>query len=125
MKLHSVIISYHRWDLTERAIWSYRETVTLPHTIWVVDNGSDPKTQQRLRHKAAEDVIDGLILFPENVYPGRAANTAWINAPDDATHLHRADNDFIFLPGWCEEVERCFAANDRLGQLGCAPTRRS
>ena len=34
------------------------------------------------------------------------------------THLHRADNDFIFFSGWCEEVERCFSENERLGQLG-------
>jgi hypothetical protein len=37
--------------------------------------------------------------------------------PDD-THLHRADNDFEFLPGWCEEVERMFQDAPTLGQLG-------
>ncbi len=56
-------------------------------------------------------------LLESNRYPGFAANVGWFTAPDDATHLQRADNDFVFLPGWCDEVERAFQ-NPKLGQLG-------
>lgn len=38
-------------------------------------------------------------------------------APTDANYLHRADNDFEFLPGWCQEVKRRFN-NQKLGLLG-------
>jgi hypothetical protein len=32
--------------------------------------------------------------------------------------LHRADNDFIFLPDWETHVRLQFSINERLGQLG-------
>lgn len=118
MKLHSVIISYQRRELTEKAIDSYLETVTLPHTLWVVDNGSPPDIQEWLRYQFQHGILDGVHIYEENQYPGRATNEVWDQAPDDATHLHRADNDFVFLPGWCEEVAERFADDGRLGQLG-------
>jgi hypothetical protein len=34
-----------------------------------------------------------------------------------ATYLHRADNDFKFLPGWCEEVAMRFR-RPNVGQVG-------
>ena len=115
MILHSVVISYQRLDLTQQAVASYLDTVTVPYTLWIVDNGSD------------QDVTDWILnntgsfhysLLGENKYPGYACNLGFDRAPDDATVLHRADNDWRFLPGWCEEIERCLDANPRLGQLG-------
>ena len=32
--------------------------------------------------------------------------------------LHRADNDFVFLPGWDTHVRLMFTAHPNLGQLG-------
>jgi glycosyltransferase involved in cell wall biosynthesis len=115
MIVHTVLISYNRLDLTEQAVASYLDTVTAPYSLWVVDNGSD------------QDVTDWLIdhsslfhylLLGKNKYPGYACNRGFERAPDDATVLHRADNDFVFLPGWCDEVAERFAQNTRLGQLG-------
>jgi glycosyltransferase involved in cell wall biosynthesis len=121
VKLFTVMISYFRRELTEQAIQSYRDTVTLPHALWIVDNGSDEETQEWLFSLAEDDIIDGLCLFPTNVYPGKAFNTVCdssMGIAEDTTHLHRADNDFIFLPGWCEHVQERFKKNTRLGQLG-------
>lgn len=112
MKLHTVFITYNRLELTKRAIKSYLETVSVPYTFDVVDNGSSDGT-----YRIAQQGYN-LILLGRNRYPGYACNIGWANAPEDATHLHRADNDFIFLPGWCEEVERMFSTGERLGQLG-------
>jgi glycosyltransferase involved in cell wall biosynthesis len=115
MIVHTVLISYQRLDLTKQAVASYLDTVTAPYSLWVVDNGSD------------QDVTDWLIdnsslfhylLLGKNKYPGFACNRGFERAPDDATVLHRADNDFVFLPGWCDEVAERFAQNPRLGQLG-------
>jgi GT2 family glycosyltransferase len=115
MILHTVFISYNRLDLTKQAIQSYFQTVTVPHSVEVVDNNSD------------EDVIDwlllsefehGVLLLDENRYPGYACNRGFDLAPPDATVLHRADNDFVFLPGWCETLQAAFDANPRLGQVG-------
>ena len=115
MKLHTVFITYNRLELTRQAISSYAETVTLPHEIWVVDNASTDGTVEWLT-----GYFDNLfvpILLEENRYPGAAVNRGWSCHADDVTHFHRADNDFIFLPGWCEEVERMFE-DENLGQLG-------
>ena len=115
MKLHSVVISYQRLDLTKQAIASYVETVTVPYTLMVVDNGSDQVVTDWILRNAASF---SYVLLGSNKYPGFACNEGFSRAPTDATVLHRADNDFVFLPGWCEEVQERFATNPRLGQLG-------
>ena len=126
MKLHTVFITHNRLHLTKRAIESYLETVTVPFSLIVVDNNSTDGTidwlQDEFPFGCWKRSADGkqqcyLELLGENVYPGRATNSGWLEAPADATHLHRADNDFIFLPGWCDEVERMFQET-KLGQLG-------
>jgi len=115
MIIHTVLISYQRLDLTREAVASYLETVSVPHTLIVVDNGS------------SQDVTDWILdnsssfhylLLGENMYPGFACNRGFERAPGNASVLHRADNDWEFLPGWCDEVAERFAANPRLGQVG-------
>ena len=131
MKLHTVFITHNRLELTKLAIASYLETVTVPFAFVVADNGSTDGTREWLSGMREEwPVWSGLLLLPDNHYPGYACNRGWRYVDFDvvpslpghtrspATHLHRADNDFIFLPGWCDEVERMFAENPSLGQLG-------
>ena len=117
MKIHTVFITYNRLELTKRAIKSYFETVTVPHTVVVVDNASHDGTQDWLNSQFLAGHLNEIILLDENKYPGYACNRGWSLAPDDATHLHRADNDFIFLPGWVDEVAKRFARPDA-GQVG-------
>jgi glycosyltransferase involved in cell wall biosynthesis len=113
LKLHTVFITYNRLDLTKRAIASYIETMNTPHFSYVVvDNSSTDGTREWLLKEGLQ-----VHLLNENRYPGYSTNLGWSNLPKDATHLHRADNDFEFLPGWCDEVARMFE-NPRLGQLG-------
>lgn len=116
MKLHTALISYDRPDLTVRAAASYLATVTVEHSLTVVDNGSSEETLEILRGLA--DGHFRLLELGENRYPGYAANRVWETLPDGPdVVLHRADNDFEFLPGWCEEVERRLL-DERIGQLG-------
>lgn len=117
MKLHTVFITHNRLELTKQALSSYLSTVTAPHTIWFVDNASTDGTIEWINDIFVEGTIHGMILFRENHYPGYACNAGWEHVTDDVTHLHRADNDFEFLPGWCTVVQRAFR-NRRLGQLG-------
>jgi hypothetical protein len=121
MKLHTVFITYNRLELTKRAIASYLETVTVPFTARIEDNGSTDGTREWLV-SGAHGL--GITFRNENVYPGAATNYGWRegvegkrNKKDPPTHLHRADNDHIFLPGWCEEVERVFGSA-KVGQVG-------
>src|SRR5215831_11123015 len=118
MKLHTVFITYNRLELTKRAIESWVTTVPArSRTASVVDNGSQDGTGEWL---SSEWVFARrrTHLLSENRYPGFATNLGWEDADSDVTHLHRADNDFIFLPGWFEEVERKFSEDPWLGQLG-------
>lgn len=112
MKLHTVFITYNRLELTKQAVQSYLDTTDVPYTYVIVDNASADDTWYWLR-----DNDHDCILLTENRYPGYACNRGWERAPGDATHLHRADNDFAFLPGWCEEVARCFEDHS-VGQVG-------
>lgn len=111
MKLHTVFITHNRLDLTKQAIGSYLETVGDDATYLVVDNASTDGTKEWL------NTFDHpYVALVRNRYPGYACNLGWQGT--DAALLHRADNDFIFLDGWREEVERMFRDNPRLGQLG-------
>lgn len=118
MRLHTAFVSYRRLELTRRAVASYLDTVTLPHTAVIVDNGSDPDTVEWLRTEAPLPVIE----LGENRYPGYATNrgfeAAVMLAAEPPDLLHRADNDFEYLPGWCDEVVERFRRSRRLGQLG-------
>ena len=113
MRLHSVFVTYNRLELTKVAISSYLETVSVPHTLCVVDNCSTDGTQMWLLN----DFNDSVHLLQKNRYPGYACNLGWAQAPADADFLHRTDNDFKFLPGWCEQVERLFKTK-KIGQVG-------
>lgn len=117
-RIHSVIVSYNRMALTAQAVETYMDTVTLPATLVVVDNGSDEETVAWLKLLDEWFPNLGVILLGENRYPGYATNWGWAIAPPETTLLHRADNDFAFLPGWCDEVTAQFDANPMLGQLG-------
>jgi hypothetical protein len=122
VKLHTVFITHNRLELTKRAIASYLETVTVPRSLWVVDNASTDGTPKWIGENLTE-VGMGHSVLPENRYPGWATNHGWeavefAGIASDATHLHRADNDHIFLPGWCEHVQERFEADRRIGQVG-------
>lgn len=86
--------------------------MTLPYTFCVVDNCSGDGTPHWLLRQNYD-----VILLNRNRYPGFACNRGWEMAPADATLLQRADNDFVFLPGWCDEVMYKLEA-EKIGQLG-------
>lgn len=124
MKLHTVFITHNRLELTKRTIESYLETVTVPWTASVIDNGSTDGTEEWFFEKFNDEPI-GFTALGENRYPGYAANLGWsfglvwqaggVNPPP--THLHRSDNDQEYLPGWCDEIQHIFGAK-KVGQVG-------
>ena len=113
MVLHSVIVSYQRPELLKETIDSYLATVTLPHQLMIVDNGSDKHVRDYLW-----DTGLPVIFLQQNRYPGYAVNIGFGNAHHAVTHLHRSDSDMRYLPGWCDEVTAAFEADCLLGQLG-------
>ncbi len=113
MKLHTVFITFNRLECTKQSIASFLETVTVPYELFVVDNGSTDGTAEWLTDRAPV----ARILLPENKYPGYACNRGWELLSPSATHLQRADNDWTFLPGWCDHVQKAFA-DPQVGQVG-------
>lgn len=113
MILHTVFIAYNRLELTKQAVETYLETVTVPYSYVIVDNGSSDGTIEWLTKESKHPYL----LLGENRYPGYACNRGFDDAADDATFLQRADNDFSFLPGWCDEVARRFV-DEEVGQVG-------
>ncbi len=117
MKLHTVFITYNRLELSKRALDSYFNTVTVPHSVVISDNASTDGTQEWISDLFRDQIIMGYNQLKQNLYPGAACNQGWSMAPADATFLHRADNDFVFLPGWCDEVKSRFRKR-KVGQVG-------
>jgi hypothetical protein len=113
MILHTVFISYDRLELTQKAVETYLETVSVPYSYLIVDNGSGKEVTRWLQSHDEHPSLE----LGENKYPGFACNRGFEQAPSNATFLHRADNDFSFLPGWCEEVARRFV-DQFVGQVG-------
>lgn len=116
MKILSIVISYNRLELLRQTLESYQETVTGPHRLLIVDNGSEEETRRWLERSDLPYVVLG-----ENRYPGYATNFGWtflLRRVRVEQLLHRSDNDVEYLPGWCDEVRRRFRENAQLGQLG-------
>jgi glycosyltransferase involved in cell wall biosynthesis len=123
VKLHTVMVTYNRLESTRQSIESYLETVSVPYYLVIADNGSTDGTVEWIESQFWQGRIDGKVLLPENRYPGYAVNRGWeTGLDDDATHLHRADNDWTFLPGWCDHVARAFK-DPKVGQVGLRTQR--
>lgn len=122
MKLHTVFVTYNRLELSKRSVASFLETVTLPFTLAIVDNGSSDGTQDWLQKFSREHPEHKILLLPENRYPGYACNRGWELAPSDADLLQRADNDWVFLPKWCLHIQNSFKRR-KMGQVGLRTER--
>lgn len=115
MHLHSVIISFNRLELLQQCYQSYKETVSLPHTLVIVDNRSNNATRRWLTAEVSPH--DKVIFLEHNRFPGYACNRGWETMPPETTFLHRSDNDFAFLPGWCDNFLSKFR-DVHTGQVG-------
>lgn len=120
MHLHSVIISYNRLELLQQCYHSYKETVSVPYTLVIVDNASDNETRKWLSSEVSPH--DQVIFLEHNRFPGYACNRGWEAMPPETTFLHRSDNDFSFLAGWCEAFIARFR-DVHVGQVGLRTSR--
>lgn len=115
--IHSVIVSYNRPELTKQAVESYLATVSIPFSLIVVDNASDYETRSMLSEMAEDDERWEVLFLDKNMFPGYATNRGWEKMPPETTLLHRGDNDFAYLPKWCEAVLDRFR-DAHVGQVG-------
>lgn len=120
MHIHSVIISFNRLELLQRCYHSYKETVSVPYSLVIVDNASNNETRRWLSREVSPH--DTVIFLEQNRFPGFACNRGWEAMPPETTLLHRSDNDFSFRSGWCEAVLDRFR-DVHVGQVGLRTAR--
>lgn len=113
MILFTVIVSYQRLWLLERTVDSYLDTVSVPHELLIVDNGSEPDVLDWIRRRKLPVVELGA-----NRYPGYACNRGFECASDTANVLHRSDSDIEYLPGWCENAYAMLELDARTAIVG-------
>jgi glycosyltransferase involved in cell wall biosynthesis len=112
--LSSIVLNWNRADLLKRTLESIAATITVPHEIFVIDNGSTDESHDiiaafRRQHPSVE-----AILLDEN-RGGEAINLALERAT--GKYIHITENDIEYLPGWCETAIGLFECFPELGQL--------
>ena len=106
MKISINITTFNRKNMTEFCINSLIKTTKKEFfDLIVVDNKSSDGTIEMLNKMKHENIIDKLILNPENYHLGKAVNQAWDVANSDAEWLLWVNNDFFFMDGWLENFK--------------------
>jgi glycosyltransferase involved in cell wall biosynthesis len=109
--ISTVMLCWNRLPLSQRALDSYRATVTVAHELILIDNGSTDGTRDWIQ--TVPDVTG--LVFDRND-PAAALNEALGRCRGRL--LHVMENDYLYAPGWDRYVLDCFERIPDLGQLG-------
>jgi len=120
--ISTILLSWNRSALLERTLRSYRDTVTPPFELIVIDNGSDDDSR-RVIEDAAKCTAEMQIIFLDENIGGEAFNVCLDRVSGDLVHL--SENDYLYLPGWSEHVRAAFRCFPDLGQLSLVRGIRS
>lgn len=119
--LSTIVLNWNRADLLARTLDSYAATVSVPHEVIIIDNGSADESGAVIERFQASFPAQA-ILLPEN-RGGAALNLGIERARGELIHL--SENDLLYEPGWSETVVSLFDAFPNLGQLSLfGPTPR-
>lgn len=121
MQLLIALITYNRLNSTKKTLRYLWDNTELPYKLIIIDNNSSDGTQDYLKSLKKRQLVDEIILNPDNYYPGKATNIGWKAGTElfkEITHLVRLDNDMELHKGWDVAVEGYFKAIPELGQLG-------
>jgi len=109
------ITTYNRLEFTKQCITSLIWSKPKQVKIVVVDNNSTDGTVSYLTDLYNDGIIEEAIFNPENMHLGYAVNQGWEVLSKTCDILGWLNNDFLFEPGWENNVINCF--NDL--QLDC------
>ena len=112
--ISTIILNWNRVGLLQRTLQSYIDTVSVPHELFVVDNGSSDGSQEVIARFCKEHPAITPIVLESNE-GGCAVNRGL--ARSRGTLLHISENDIQYLPGWAERVIAAFESFPELGQL--------
>lgn len=111
---------FNRFVLTQKTILALRKSLrTVPFSVTVVDNGSEPPLVERLREFHQTGLIDKLFLLPRNMGISCACNIGW--SMTDAPYYMKLDNDILIQdPAWLEKLFKLWRHGKPLSTLGPA-----
>ncbi len=92
------VLSYNRKQFTALCLEEISRRTVYSHRVIVVDNGSTDGTVEYLREIESSDLVDKLVLNPENwgVHGGHNLALAEV----ESEYFISTDNDIIPQPGW-------------------------
>lgn len=106
------IISLNQLEYTKRCVESILRNTVYPHSILIVDNGSDSQTIDVLKcfkeHHSAE-----VIFNKENLGWVKAVNQIMFHS--DFPYVCIMNNDTLAYPGWLEEMINIAERDKRIG----------
>ena len=103
-----ITLSYDSLDYTKAFVKSIRKNTTLPYELIIVDNGSEPDTQQWV-----EDNSDQSIIFQENLGFAKGFNEGIKLAKGEFVMM--ANNDTEFPPEWDKKLVDTMKKNPSAG----------
>jgi glycosyltransferase involved in cell wall biosynthesis len=114
IQLSTVMLCWNRLSLSRQCLDSYLQTISMPHELIIINNGSTDGTKQWLEGLAADPRIDTIIHRPNNE-PTMALNEGLSRCR--GLYLHIMENDMVYLDGWDRYVLDRFRRLPDLGQL--------
>lgn len=113
-EISSVMLCWNRLSLSKACLASYLDTITAPHELFVVDNGSTDETPAWIEEIATLPGVDGVMSMDRND-PAAAINAGLARCT--GRYLHIMENDYVYQPGWDRYVLDRFDRIPELGQL--------
>jgi glycosyltransferase involved in cell wall biosynthesis len=112
--ISSVMLCWNRLPLSKLCLSSYLETISVPHELFVIDNGSTDGTHAWLEEISSLPMVTDVISLKRND-PASALNGGLSRCA--GRFLHIMENDYVYLPGWDRYVLDRFEQIGELGQL--------
>jgi predicted O-methyltransferase YrrM len=112
--ISTVVLNWNRADLLFRTLESYRNTISVPHEIFIIDNASSDNSHSIIEDFCAKAPRAEAIFLPQNM-GGEAINIGLEKA--QGRYLHISENDLEYLPHWSTQCIELFEKFQLLGQL--------
>lgn len=121
------MITCNRARISELSITEIKHRTLTPHRLIVLDNGSTDNTPEMLKRLHKENLIDALILWPENTGVHFAKNLLldmveselFVSTDDDIVPQARYPS--MNSPDWLEYLVRIMAANPDYAAISATP----
>ena len=104
MKLSVITLSYDSLDYTKAFVKSIRKNTALSYELIILDNGSEPDTQNWVKENS-----DQSLIFQENQGFSKGFNEGVKLA--QGKYLMMANNDTVFPPEWDQKLLETMEAN--------------